>query len=154
MEINKVAQVGAGYMGGVIAQSLANTGLEVWLADVDTEATRRAHERLLEEAEQQTESEAEDAEADPLVERAVALALELKTISISMLQRRLRVGYPRAARIMDALEERGITPVSAEVEYVPLNPVHLPEDQATKALAVVDQLEQDDDVQKVFHNLA
>ena len=52
MEINKVAQVGAGYMGGGIAQSLANTGLEVWLADVDTEATRRAHERLLEEAEQ------------------------------------------------------------------------------------------------------
>jgi transcriptional/translational regulatory protein YebC/TACO1 len=32
--------------------------------------------------------------------------------------------------------------------------VHLPEDQATKALAVMDQLEQDDDVQKVFHNLA
>jgi 3-hydroxybutyryl-CoA dehydrogenase len=52
MEINKVAQVGAGYMGGGIAQSLANTGLQVWLADVDTEATRRAHERLLEEAEQ------------------------------------------------------------------------------------------------------
>ena len=52
MEINKVAQVGAGYMGGGIAQSLANTGLEVWLADVDSEATRRAHERLLQEAEQ------------------------------------------------------------------------------------------------------
>jgi len=44
--------------------------------------------------------------------------------------------------------------VSAELEYVALNPVRLPEDQATKALAVVDQLEQDDDVQKVFHNLA
>jgi 3-hydroxybutyryl-CoA dehydrogenase len=52
MEINKVAQVGAGYMGGGIAQSLANTGLQVWLADVDAEATRRAHERLLKEAEQ------------------------------------------------------------------------------------------------------
>jgi 3-hydroxybutyryl-CoA dehydrogenase len=52
MEINKVAQVGAGYMGGGIAQSLANTGLEVWLADVDVEATRRAHQRLLAETEQ------------------------------------------------------------------------------------------------------
>ena len=52
MEINNVAQVGAGYMGGGIAQSLANTGLQVWLADVDSDATRRAHERLLEEAEQ------------------------------------------------------------------------------------------------------
>jgi len=52
MEINKVAQVGAGYMGGGIAQSLANVGFEVWLADADAEATRKAHERLLEEAEQ------------------------------------------------------------------------------------------------------
>lgn len=52
MEIDKVAQVGAGYMGGGIAQSLANTGLQVWLADVDSEATRKAHQRLLTEAEQ------------------------------------------------------------------------------------------------------
>jgi transcriptional/translational regulatory protein YebC/TACO1 len=36
---------------------------------------------------------------------------------------------------------------------VPLNPVSLPEDQATEALAVVDWLEQDEDVQHVFHNL-
>jgi 3-hydroxybutyryl-CoA dehydrogenase len=52
MEINTVAQVGAGYMGGGIAQSLAATGLQVWLADVDAEATRGAHQRLLAEAEQ------------------------------------------------------------------------------------------------------
>jgi 3-hydroxybutyryl-CoA dehydrogenase len=52
MEIDKVAQVGAGYMGGGIAQSLANVGFQVWLADADTEATRRSHERLLKEAEQ------------------------------------------------------------------------------------------------------
>ena len=52
MEINKVAQVGAGYMGGGIAQSLANVGFEVWLADADAEATQKAHERLLKEAEQ------------------------------------------------------------------------------------------------------
>jgi 3-hydroxybutyryl-CoA dehydrogenase len=52
MEINKVAQVGAGYMGGGIAQSLANVGFQVWLADADAEATRRNHERLLNESEQ------------------------------------------------------------------------------------------------------
>ena len=52
MEINTVAQVGAGYMGGGIAQSLANVGFEVWLADADAEATQKAHERLLKEAEQ------------------------------------------------------------------------------------------------------
>src|SRR5918998_3066868 len=51
MEIDKVAQVGAGYMGGGIAQSLADSGLQVWLADVDADATRAAHERLLAEAE-------------------------------------------------------------------------------------------------------
>jgi 3-hydroxybutyryl-CoA dehydrogenase len=52
VEINKVAQVGAGYMGGGIAQSLANVGFQVWLADADAEATRRNHQRLLDEAEQ------------------------------------------------------------------------------------------------------
>jgi YebC/PmpR family DNA-binding regulatory protein len=66
----------------------------------------------------------------------------------------IRCAFPDFGQMQRALEDRGITPVSAELEYIPLNPVHLPEDQATKALAVVDELEQDDDVQKVFHNLA
>ncbi len=51
-EIRTVAQVGAGYMGGGIAQSLADSGFEVWIADVDPDATQRAHRRLLEEAEE------------------------------------------------------------------------------------------------------
>ncbi|HEY0306362.1 MAG TPA: YebC/PmpR family DNA-binding transcriptional regulator [Longimicrobiales bacterium] len=65
----------------------------------------------------------------------------------------IRCAFQDFGELQRALEERGITPLSAELEYIPLNPVHLPEEQATKALAVVDQLEQDDDVQKVFHNL-
>jgi transcriptional/translational regulatory protein YebC/TACO1 len=65
----------------------------------------------------------------------------------------IRCAFQDFGELQRALEERGITPVSAELEYIPLNPVHLPEEQATKALAVVDQLEQDDDVQRVFHNL-
>jgi 3-hydroxybutyryl-CoA dehydrogenase len=52
MDISTVAQVGAGYMGGGIAQSLANSGFQVWLADVDAEATSTAHRRLVAEAEQ------------------------------------------------------------------------------------------------------
>jgi len=52
MDINRVAQVGAGYMGAGIAQSLANAGFQVWLADVDADTTRKAHRRLLGEAEQ------------------------------------------------------------------------------------------------------
>ena len=43
---------------------------------------------------------------------------------------------------------------SAESEYVARNRVTLPEDNATDVLKLVDSLEQDDDVQRVFHNLA
>jgi 3-hydroxybutyryl-CoA dehydrogenase len=48
--ISTVAVVGAGYMGGGIAQSLAMTGFSVVLTDVDDEATRRALTRLLQES--------------------------------------------------------------------------------------------------------
>ena len=44
-------------------------------------------------------------EKDDLLEEAIALAQENETISTSFIQRRLRIGYPRAARLMDALEE-------------------------------------------------
>jgi transcriptional/translational regulatory protein YebC/TACO1 len=66
----------------------------------------------------------------------------------------IRCSFRDFGEMQRALEQRGITPISAELEYIPLNPVELPEDQATAVLAVIDQLEQDDDVQKVFHNLA
>jgi S-DNA-T family DNA segregation ATPase FtsK/SpoIIIE len=49
---------------------------------------------------------------DPLYERARALALEHTRMSTSMLQRRLRIGYPRAARLMDMLEEKGVVGAS------------------------------------------
>jgi S-DNA-T family DNA segregation ATPase FtsK/SpoIIIE len=45
---------------------------------------------------------------DPLMEDAKRLAQEYKHISTSFLQRRLRIGYPRAARIMEALQEAGL----------------------------------------------
>ena len=41
-------------------------------------------------------------------ERAKELAYEHNRISTSLLQRRLRIGYPRAARLMDMLEEQGV----------------------------------------------
>jgi DNA segregation ATPase FtsK/SpoIIIE, S-DNA-T family len=50
----------------------------------------------------------EDLPADALMEEARALAREHGHISTSYLQRRLRIGYPRAARIMEQLEEEGI----------------------------------------------
>jgi YebC/PmpR family DNA-binding regulatory protein len=65
----------------------------------------------------------------------------------------LRCAFNDFGLLQKALEDRGIAPLSAESEYVPLNPLELPESQATEVLKLVDRLEQDDDVQKVFHNL-
>ena len=66
----------------------------------------------------------------------------------------IRCGFSDFGRLQKALEERGITPISAESEYIPSTPVELAEDKATEVLAMIDKLEQDEDVQKVFHNLA
>ena len=46
--------------------------------------------------------------ADELLDKAVELAQMHNKLSTSLLQRRMRIGYPRAARLMDELEERGI----------------------------------------------
>ena len=66
----------------------------------------------------------------------------------------LRCPFAEFGQLQKALEDRGITPISAESEFVPLTPVSLSEEQSTEALRLIDRLEQDDDVQKVFHNLA
>lgn len=66
----------------------------------------------------------------------------------------LRCAFSDLGNLQRALEERGIKPLSAGSEYVRLNPVDLPEDQAKEVLELIDALEQDDDVQRVFHTLA
>ncbi len=66
----------------------------------------------------------------------------------------VRCGFQDFGHLQKGLEERGITPISAEAEYVAVTPKELPEAQATEVLKLVDTLEQDDDVQKVFHALA
>ena len=45
---------------------------------------------------------------DDMMEKAMELAISQRKLSTSLLQRRLRIGYPRAARLMDQLEEEGI----------------------------------------------
>ena len=55
--------------------------------------------------------------------------------------------------MQEALEKRGIHPLSAAHEYVCTTPVELPEAQATEVLQMVDALEQNDDVQNVYHSL-
>ena len=50
----------------------------------------------------------EISENDSLFNNALELSKSQKTLSVSFLQRRLRIGYPRAARLMDELEEAGV----------------------------------------------
>jgi YebC/PmpR family DNA-binding regulatory protein len=65
-----------------------------------------------------------------------------------------RCEFEEFGRMQQALEDRGLTPVSAELEYICLTPTELPEDQAAEVMEVIDKLEQDEDVQKVHHTLA
>lgn len=65
----------------------------------------------------------------------------------------MRSSFNDFGRMQKALEDKGITPLSAEVEWIPSTTVELSEDHAQEVLKLVDKLEQDEDVQKVFHNL-
>jgi S-DNA-T family DNA segregation ATPase FtsK/SpoIIIE len=48
------------------------------------------------------------ADKDNLIEQAIAIVRQTQRASASLLQRRLRIGYPRAARLIDELEELGV----------------------------------------------
>jgi S-DNA-T family DNA segregation ATPase FtsK/SpoIIIE len=69
-------------------------------------------EDLLEEVEEVVEESAApdefDPDEDPLLADAIRLVAEMQTASTSMLQRRLRLGYTRAGRLIDMLERRGV----------------------------------------------
>jgi S-DNA-T family DNA segregation ATPase FtsK/SpoIIIE len=49
-----------------------------------------------------------DPDEDPLLEKAIEVVIQSQSASVSLLQRRLRVGYTRAGRLIDMLERRGI----------------------------------------------
>lgn len=66
----------------------------------------------------------------------------------------IRCEFTEFGNMQHALEERGVETISAETDWIPLNTVSLSEEQADEVLKLVDKLEQDDDVQRVFHNLA
>ena len=65
----------------------------------------------------------------------------------------LRCAFTDFGSLQKALEDKGIVPLSAELEWIPTTTVSLDEEQAQDVLKLVDKLEQDEDVQKVFHNL-
>jgi len=66
----------------------------------------------------------------------------------------VRCPFEDFGRVQEALEARKITPVSAEHEYICMAPTELSEADSAEVLALIDKLEQDDDVQRVFHTLA
>lgn len=66
----------------------------------------------------------------------------------------VRCGFSDFGHMQKALEEKNITVMSSELEWIPTTTVALPEDQAEDVLKLVAKLEQDEDVQQVFHNLA
>jgi YebC/PmpR family DNA-binding regulatory protein len=65
----------------------------------------------------------------------------------------LRSNFNDFGKMSDFLETKGITPISVELTRIPTTTVELGEAEAEEVLKLVDKLEQDDDVQKVYHNL-
>lgn len=66
----------------------------------------------------------------------------------------VRCGFSDFGNMQKALEEKKITVSSSNLEWIPSTTVELPENQAEEVLRLVAKLEQDEDVQHVFHNLA
>ncbi len=65
----------------------------------------------------------------------------------------LRCAFNDFGNMQKALEEKKITPISAEVEWIPGTTVPVNDTQAEDVSKLIEKLEQDEDVQKVFHNM-
>ena len=90
----------------VRAQGVMITDMEIerliahWKKTVDEDDGAPPWEKLL--------SEPDENEDEGLIEQAVVIVRQSQRASASLLQRRLRIGYPRAARLLDQLEEMGV----------------------------------------------
>ena len=65
----------------------------------------------------------------------------------------LRSAFNDFGRLQKALEDKNINPISSEVEWIPTTTVPLTDAQADEVSKLIERLEQDEDVQKVFHNM-
>jgi S-DNA-T family DNA segregation ATPase FtsK/SpoIIIE len=84
----------------IVEQCRAQRGQEL------DESLLEAPESALEDADD--EDGDFDPDEDPLLDRAIEIVVQTQTASVSLIQRRLRVGYTRAGRLIDMLERRGI----------------------------------------------
>jgi YebC/PmpR family DNA-binding regulatory protein len=65
----------------------------------------------------------------------------------------VRCAFVDFGKMQKALEDKGIVPISAELEWIPSTTIPLTDEQAEDVSKLIDRLEQDEDVQKVFHNM-
>ncbi|HQV06000.1 MAG: YebC/PmpR family DNA-binding transcriptional regulator [Chitinophagaceae bacterium] len=66
----------------------------------------------------------------------------------------IRCNFKDFGNMQSALEERKLNPISAELEWIPTVTVPVSDEQAEEVSKLIDRLEEDEDVQKVFHNMA
>lgn len=66
----------------------------------------------------------------------------------------VRCAFTDFGNMQKALEDKGITPISSELEWIPLNTVEVTPEQAEDVFKMIERIETDDDVQLVFHNMA
>lgn len=65
----------------------------------------------------------------------------------------LRCAFTDFGSLQKALEEKNITPISSELEWIPTTTVPVTDEQAEDVSKLIERLEQDEDVNKVFHNM-
>ncbi len=65
----------------------------------------------------------------------------------------LRCAFTDFGNLQKALEDKNITPISAELEWIPSTTIPVTDEQAEDISKLIDRLEQDEDVNKVFHNM-
>ena len=65
----------------------------------------------------------------------------------------VRCGFTDFGHMQKALEDKGIVPITAELEWIPNITVPVNDEQAADVSKLIEKLEQDEDVQKVFHNM-
>jgi len=86
---------------------LSDSEVEAVVAHARSQAEAQYDDDLVPEVEE-TETKVEEEQLDELFDQAVAIVLEAKQASVSLLQRRMRIGYTRAARLIDTMEAKGI----------------------------------------------
>lgn len=109
------APIGAGKPQRIQGCFISSEEIESVIEQIKQSATAEYNEEILEHIERQVDNDGEgkphgggDGDEDEMLMEAIDVVMDCGQASTSMLQRRLKLGYSRAARIVDQMEERGI----------------------------------------------